>query len=489
MAIYNWAVDNSGEWTTPSNWGAAAYPNSLADEAHLSKAIAATRTVSVSSPVLVGAVRVNHSSSYDYILGGSGRITFASSGYFYVTTNLSTSPYVYVDTQILSQSASPIAFTSNSNGVKIAVLRNTSNQIYQIGTNAVWGKGGVGFNNVLSLGIQHPTHIYDPTASSTFYFVSTGVGGTLAKSLWNMSGTTVRDVTISPFLVSNGTMPVKIGVSGSTVNFPPTTLTSARLLSLGGTMSPYSDTDDNEIKDSFFFGTGASTSVRKFDQCRWILSGSFTGAATSAFTINDGYLQTPVSNLVVAKIPAITFGAATACLEVSGTGTLTSPITLLSTQTGPSGKGAIRAVTNASVTIGPSVLTLTTGGQKKFAASTNATLTFLSTSFVTNPQNLSLIFGGEGTVDFQYALAGTSTAVAITKEDSGTLRMSTNDKTYAAPTNVNGGTLLCDGYNRISNSNLVTVVNGAKLRTTATTTTVLSVKALTLNAGSTIQVG
>jgi autotransporter-associated beta strand protein len=129
------------------------------------------------------------------------------------------------------------------------------------------------------------------------------------------------------------------------------------------------------------------------------------------------------------------------------------------------------------------------GNGVKISAALNATLTI--PAFAQSPNNYTVYFGGEGTVDLQFALGGTITTVSVNKEDSGTLKMSTNDKTYLAPTNIGAGTLWCDGPTRISGSNLVTVANGARLRAGYSNigATALSVKALTLAAGSTVQVG
>jgi autotransporter-associated beta strand protein len=412
----------------------------------------------------------------NYTLAGTSRITFATNGYIQVASTQFINANTDIYPQLVSQPSSPIGIMSQSADRKL-VLKNPNNQIYQIGRIGTLGTLSVGFDSVACLGIQHPTHIFDSSVTSgtgnpVISLSSEGTGGTLSKGFWASSGT----ATPSLYLYSNGTSLFKVGLSTETV--------SLYQLRLNGSMSLLSETSDNELVSN----VNAVAPLYKEGSCRWILSGTITttGATGSVpFSLRDGVLQLPLDKINTSTYTSIAGQTSVdACLEISGTGTVRSTlgITLLGNVVGKNRMGGLRVI-SGSVTIN----TLTMNAGAKVAAALNATL--ILPTFVNNPQNNTLYFGGEGTVDVQFALGGTSTTVSINKEDSGTLKMSTNDKTYAAPTNINAGTLWCDGFNRIGNSNLVMVANGARLRTTASGTTALSVKALTLAAGSTVQVG
>lgn len=479
MATYSWAVDSNGQWTTPSNWGSTTYPNNLIDVVRFSKPLTAPRTVTLSSDVSVQNIQfaVGANPSSNYTIAGTSKITFASNGYIQVASTQFPNANTDIYPQLVSQPSSPIGIRSQGVDGRL-VLKNPNNQIYQISAAGTLTYISIGFDSVACLGIQHPTYIFDSSVTSANYNVSLsseGTGGTLTKRFWQSGGTG------TPYLHlhSNGTLPFKVGLGSTKESL---SLWSLRLY---GSMPPYSETNDNEFANDV-----ALTTFTKYGSCRWILSGLITNLGSGSFSlsIQDGILQIPLDKInqsTYATVAAQT--SADSCFEISGTGTVRSTLTITLTAgtVGKNRMGALRATSNSNITVN----TMNMGEGSKVAAALGATLTI--SAFTVNPLNKTLYFGGEGTIDFGYALGGTLTTVAIVKEDSGTLKMSTNDKTYLAPTNINGGIVWCDGPTRISNSNLVTVANGARLRAGYSNigATALSVKALTLAAGSTVQVG
>lgn len=466
MATYTWkSTTTGGDWTVPSNWNLnSSYPQLSTDVAYGSSSTAPI-TVTLNTNIGLATLR-DAPTLHPFNVAGTGTINFSSTGILQGTTGKSALTVNTISARINSGS-SALQIRGDANGYW--KLTNTSNSIYQI---AVASATALGFDSASCLSISHPQYIFSRTSTSVAVrMFCTGSGGTISKTFWGTAGGYLG-------VFSNGTGPIKIGIAGGT-SVPVSTN-----FVLDGTLAPQSDTNDNQLLDNFTF-SGFSV-MTKNGACRWILSGILTGTLTTV-SIPSGILQFHLSGINSSSITSITVSSG--CLELHGSGTVASPVkvTLSTGAVGPSGIGALRATTNSSITIS----TITLNNNNKLAAATGATLTI--PTFTSAPTNTNITFGGEGTVDFQYALAGTSTSVAITKEDSGTLKMSTNDKTYAAPTNINGGTVLCDGFNRISQSNLVTVANGARLRANysgiETQTTVLSLKGLTLNAGSVIQVG
>jgi hypothetical protein len=68
-----WAVDASGNWSTPSNWGLGGVPNATDAIATLGPVISAARTVTVDSPQTVGKLIFDN--AHVYTLGGPGPLS------------------------------------------------------------------------------------------------------------------------------------------------------------------------------------------------------------------------------------------------------------------------------------------------------------------------------------------------------------------------------------------------------------------------------
>lgn len=470
MASYTWNTVNDGLWTAPSNWSPnTGYPQLAADVAYMYNSPTKSINITLNNTINLTSLFASSGSTslYQTNIIGTGEIVFSSS-----TSTIN----AYNDTGFLGDisvkitaTSSPLRITGSIAGYDGATntywnLKNPANKILQLGRNS-----GVGFDTVDCLGIQHTDYIFDNSSATVAGLMCTGAGGVLDKSPWSGTGVALR-------LTSDGTGTFKIGRYGVSVN--------VNSLYINGNLPLQLENDDNECKNDIVFATGTG-GLRKSGNCRWIFSGSISKSTTQSlsFQVSGGVLQLLASSL--ASSTAFNSGGtitSTGCLEIKGTASVATTITLATDAVGPNRMGGLRATSNSNITVN----TMNMGEGSKVAAALGATLAIFG--FTVNAQNKTLYFGGEGTVDFGYALGGTLTTVAIVKEDSGTLKMSTNNKTYAAPTDINGGTLWCDGPNRISNSNLITVANGTKLRSSFVGTTALSVKALTLQAGSIVQV-
>ncbi len=69
-----WAVNNSGDWDTGSNWNGVV-PNAIDATALFGSVITAPRTVNTTTPVVVGAVTFNNANAYT--IAGTGSLTFS----------------------------------------------------------------------------------------------------------------------------------------------------------------------------------------------------------------------------------------------------------------------------------------------------------------------------------------------------------------------------------------------------------------------------
>jgi autotransporter-associated beta strand protein len=468
MATYTWTKTTSGDWTLPANWNLnSSYPQLSTDVANGPTTFTPLAPIDVNLNTNINLATLKDSVTLKpFNVNGTGTINFSSTGLLQATTSKSA----------LTVNSISARISTGSNALKIQgdstsywKLTNISNSIYQI---AVASSTAFAFDSANCLNISHPQYIFSRTSTAAVRMHCTGSGGTISKNLW--STTTGGNFNI----FSNGTGPIKIGITNNVV-VPINTI-----FTIDGTMPPNSDTNDNQLLDNI--GIAGVSSFTKNGVCRWILSGAITGTALTAY-INDGILQVPVSSLNSSSYTTVRVNSAASCFEISGSGTVNSTISIqTNSSVGPNNIGGVRAVSNSNITV--SSIRIVNGGNHKYASGTNAVLTITNMAATNNSIGV-VRFGGEGTVNLQFSMfAPAKTMTSLNKEDSGTLKMTTNDKVYTAPTNITAGTLWCDGYNRISQSSTVTVSDTAKLRTSAGGTTSLSVKALTLNAGSFVQV-
>jgi hypothetical protein len=461
MATYTWINVNGISWTTASNWDLnSSYPQLSTDSAYgLYSGIPPNVTLNTNISLATLSTNGTTGSSSTFNISGTGSITFSSTG---IINAYNQSTAVVGNISVRVNSAPNSTLKIQGSLTNYWVLKNTSNSIYQI--NVASGTS-FGFDTASCLNIQHPQYIFSGTSTSSVWMFCTGSGGTIARTFWDTA------VKRPLYVASNGTGPIKIGITGSAA-VPVTSLT------LTGSLSPQSDdTNDNQFFDNFNISSAA---LNKQNVCRWILSGTLVGSVTT-LTISAGILQLPVDSVNSSTYTTVNLNGSTARLELSGSGTVRSGLTINAT----TASSSVRAITNANISVSTIYVKATS---VKLSAATGATLTLPSLSTtIANIGNFYL--GGEGTVELQHTMfAPNITMTSLNKEDSGTLKMTTNDKVYTAPTNITAGILWCDGYNRISQSSTVTVSSTAKLRTSAGGTTSLSVKNLTLNTGSFVQV-
>jgi hypothetical protein len=78
VQLPQWAVDASGNWSTPSNWGLGGVPNATDAVATLGPVISDARTVTVDAPQTVGTLTFDNA-AHAYTLGGPGPLSLHAS--------------------------------------------------------------------------------------------------------------------------------------------------------------------------------------------------------------------------------------------------------------------------------------------------------------------------------------------------------------------------------------------------------------------------
>ncbi|WP_038166276.1 autotransporter-associated beta strand repeat-containing protein [Verrucomicrobium sp. BvORR106] len=415
--------------------------------------------------------------------GAAGQLTAGATGAGeMVLYNYSTSKTLTINSVIANNAGNgTVAVTLGGGGRIVFSNANThtgvttiTNGVLQITHGSALGTVTIGTTVVAGGALELTGSI--TTLAEALSLSSTGISS--GGGLRSVSGVN----TYTGVITLGGTARINAD-SGSTLNLD---VASGNAIVGGNNSLTFGGTGTIEVKDSFTHGGSSNPSITKDGTGTLILHASNTFSNTGTFTISAGVVRI-LNGGALGGTTGITSVSGGGALELSG-GINTNENITLNNSTGISNAGAIRSILGDNTLSG--TITVDNGTGRIHSDTGTLTLNNATTAIQGDPtasSNRIVVFGGAGNIVVAGGGAkngtGANSALAVTKEGTGTLTMSTAN-IYTGATTISAGKMNVTG----SLGATVISVNGGSLGGTGTigTTTTATGGTVTVAGGTSI---